>query len=243
MNRIGYVIPAMALSALLATVPFGDGQKPSQERDRDQERTHQQQRQQDRKAQPKSARQQRQQERNSQAKPAPRQQQRETQRQRSQPSQRNAGPPRTYTPQQQRDMQRWQERQMRRTPQQQRSQQVEQRRIWQRYRAAHNWEAQRRTWRQRGGYNGYRVPDYYFNRYYGRNHWFRVYNLPFLYVDGYPRIQYAGYWFVLLDPYPPYWDPYWYETDDCYIDYYMDGYYLFNLRYPGRPGIAVRIIF
>jgi hypothetical protein len=26
-----------------------------------------------------------------------------------------------------------------------------------------------------------------------------------------------------------------------YIDYYGDGYYMFDRRYPGRPGIAISI--
>lgn len=62
-------------------------------------------------------------------------------------------------------------------------------------------------------------------------------------VGGIPRFQYGGYWFDILDPYPYYWGDNWYETDDVYVDYVDDGYYLFNRRYPGRPGIAVRIVF
>ena len=62
-----------------------------------------------------------------------------------------------------------------------------------------------------------------------------------MFVGGYPRFQYGGYWFNFLDPYPEYWSDNWYETDDLYVDYYDDGYYLFNRRYPGRPGIAISI--
>ena len=125
---------------------------------------------------------------------------------------------------------------------QRRQQQIEQQRIWQQ-RRANNWDSERRNWRQRGGYDGYRFPDYYFRRYYGHSHWLRVYNLPFMFMDGYPRFQYNGYWFEVLDPYPNYWGNNWYQTDDVYMDYYDDGYYLFNRRYPGRPGIAVSITF
>ena len=64
-----------------------------------------------------------------------------------------------------------------------------------------------------------------------------------MFVDGYPRFQYQGYWFIFLDPYPEYWGNNWYETDDVYVDYYDGGYYLFNRRYPGRPGIAISITF
>ncbi len=132
--------------------------------------------------------------------------------------------------------------QMRRSPQQQHEHQAQQRESWNRYRARH-WESQHRTWRQRGGYNGYRFPAAYFRSHYGRAHWFRVYNLPFMMRNGYPSFQYAGYWFMVLDPYPEYWGPSWYRTDDVYIDYVGDGYYLFNRRYPGRAGIAVSIWF
>jgi len=132
--------------------------------------------------------------------------------------------------------------QMHRTQQQLYSQQVEQRAVWQNHRA-HTWESEHRTWQQRGGYNGYRVPDYYFHTYYGPSHWFRVYSVPFMVVGMYPRFQYGGYWFSLVDPYPEYWGPNWYETDDVFVDYYGGGYYLYNRRYPGRPGIAISISF
>ena len=59
---------------------------------------------------------------------------------------------------------------------------------------------------------------------------------------GYPRFQYNGYWFSLLDPWPEYWSDDWYDNDDVYIDYYNDGYYLFNRRHPG-VGIAVSVSF
>jgi hypothetical protein len=127
-----------------------------------------------------------------------------------------------------------------RTPQVQRSQQVQQQAVWQQHRAT-NWDSQRRTWQQRGGYNGYRIPAPYFQSYYGTGHSFQIYSLPFLVVGGYPRFQYNGYWFSILDPYPEYWGPQWYETDDMYVDYYGDGYYLYDRRYPGRPGVAISI--
>ncbi len=134
------------------------------------------------------------------------------------------------------------QRQMQRSPGQQRKQQALQQQVWQQHRARH-WEGEHRTWQQRGGYTGYRIRAPYFHLYYGPAHWFRVYNLPFMVVGGYPRFQYGGYWFVLMDPWPEFWGPSWYETDYCYIDYYVDGYYLFNRSYPGHPGIAVRVVF
>jgi hypothetical protein len=118
----------------------------------------------------------------------------------------------------------------------------EHRKVWQQHRA-HSWESEHRTWQQRGGYNGYRIPDDRFRRYYGRDHWFRVYSLPFMVEGGYPRFQYGGYWLSFVDPYPEYWGDNWYETDDVYVDYYNDGYYLYNRRYAGRPGVAISISF
>jgi hypothetical protein len=130
--------------------------------------------------------------------------------------------------------------QLQRTPQQQRAQQGEQRGEWQ-HRRASNWASEHRTWQQRGGYNGYRIPDNYFRSYYGQDHAFLVFSLPFMEVGGFPRFQYGGYWFSLVDPYPEYWGASWYQTDDVYVDYTDNGYYLYNRRYPGRPGVAISI--
>ena len=117
---------------------------------------------------------------------------------------------------------------------------MQQRGDWQQHRAR-SFDSQRRSWGQRGGYNGYRVPDAYFSVNYGPSHGFHVYGLPFLMVGGYPRFQYGGYWFSFLDPYPEYWGNDWYQTDDVYVAYTDDGYYLYDSRYPGRPGVAVSI--
>ena len=106
--------------------------------------------------------------------------------------------------------------QVERTPGQQRAQQVQQQGVWQQHRAR-NFDSEHRNWQQRGGYSG------------------------FLEVGGYPRFQYEGYWFSVIDPYPEYWGTDWYRSDDMYVDYYEDGYYLYDRRYPGRPGIAISI--
>jgi hypothetical protein len=110
---------------------------------------------------------------------------------------------------------------------------------WQQ-RRAHDWQADHRTWEQRGGYRGYRIPDDRFDRYFGARHWFRMRGLPVLVVNGLPRFRYGGYWFSLVDPWPEYWKDDWYETDDVYIVYSGDGYYLFNRRYPAAR-IAISI--
>ena len=123
----------------------------------------------------------------------------------------------------------------RRTPEFQHPQE----RGWQEHRAS-NWQSDHRTWQQRGGYDGYRIPDERFHGYFGQDHGFRIGVLPFLVVGGYPRFQYRGYWFSSVDPWPEYWGNDWYDTDDVYVDYVDNGYYLFNRRYPG-PGIAISV--
>jgi hypothetical protein len=135
----------------------------------------------------------------------------------------------------QQDQQRQQQRQrqndrsaQQRSPEQVHTQQV----AWQGDRA-HSWQSEHRTWQQRGGYNGYRVPDDRFRVSYGQDHGFRIYSLPVMYVGENRRFQYGGYWFGLVDPWPEYWSDDWYDSDDVYVDYYGDGYYLYNRRYPG----------
>jgi hypothetical protein len=113
---------------------------------------------------------------------------------------------------------------------------------WQRYRAQ-NWQSEHRSWQQRGGYNGYRVPDDSYGSYYGPDHYFRVSSLPFSVEGGYPRFQYGGHWFSMIDPYPENWGDTWYQTDDVYVAYSDDGYYLYNRMYPDSPGVAVSISF
>jgi hypothetical protein len=107
---------------------------------------------------------------------------------------------------------------------------------------AGSWNNDHRTWGQRGGYNGYRVPEDRFRLYFGGNHYFRIGGLPMVFVGGYPRFQYDGYWVTFVDPWPEAWSPTWYDTDDVYVDYTGDGYYMYNRMHPG-VGIAVTIAF
>ena len=74
------------------------------------------------------------------------------------------------------------------------------------------------------------------------DHFFRISGLPLVFVGGYPRFQYDGYWVTFMDPWPELWPPTWYETDDVYLDYTDDGYYLYDRTRPGL-GIAVTIAF
>jgi len=122
-----------------------------------------------------------------------------------------------------------------RTPEQQRVQQS----AWRQHGSQH-WDSDHRTWQQRGGYHGYRIPDARFRGYFGPSHGFRIYGLPFLVVGGYPRFQYQGYWFSPVDPWPEYWGDNWYDNDEVYVAYVNNGYYLYNNRYP-NVGIAISI--
>src|ERR1019366_5622646 len=65
---------------------------------------------------------------------------------------------------------------------------------------AGSWNTDHRTWQQRGGYNGYRIPDNRFGLYFGSSHYFRISSLPILFVGGFPRFQYDGYWIPFVDP-------------------------------------------
>jgi hypothetical protein len=105
---------------------------------------------------------------------------------------------------------------------------------------ATSWNNDHRTWGQRGGYNGYRVPEDRFKLYFGSDHFFRINGLPMVFVGGYPRFQYDGYWVTFVDPWPETWSAAWYSTDDVYLDYTNDGYYVYDRAHPGI-GIAVTI--
>ncbi len=105
---------------------------------------------------------------------------------------------------------------------------------------AGSWKDEHQSWRQRGGYNGYRIPDVRFRLYFGHDHFFRIYGLPLVFVGGQPRFQYDGYWITIVDPWPESWGPDWYETDDVYLENTDDGYYLYDRNYPDYP-IAVTV--
>ncbi|MGA8111196.1 MAG: hypothetical protein WBD46_03625 [Acidobacteriaceae bacterium] len=119
------------------------------------------------------------------------------------------------------------------------AQQRVQQAAWQQHRAG-NWQSDHRTWQQRGGYHGYRIPDARFQGYFGPGHGFLIRGLPFMVVGGFPRFQYDGYWLSVVDPWPQQWGNDWYDNDQVYLDYDDGGYYLYNRSYPG-VGIAVSI--
>ena len=124
------------------------------------------------------------------------------------------------------------------SPQEQHQQQTEQRSVWQERRAT-NWQSEHRDWQQRGGYNGYGIPQDHYTGYFGASHAFRMYSYPVVVVGGYPRFQYGGYYFNVVDLWPQYWSNDWYANDDVYVDYSGGGYYL---QTAGIPGIASRSV-
>lgn len=97
---------------------------------------------------------------------------------------------------------------------------------------AQRWGSEHRTWRARGGYQGYRIPNDRYRAVFGPRHRFRVDRYPLVIVSGYPRFYYGGYWVTFIDPWPEYWAGNWYAQDDCYVTYVDDGYYLTNAQYP-----------
>jgi hypothetical protein len=208
--------------------------------------TYAQQEQQKKEAKPPKQEQQAKPQKQQQDKPAKQQQQQasgQQQRQQKQQEQAQGQQQRQQKKQEQAQGQQQRQQQQRAQQQQQgqrvRVQQSEQRGVWQQHRAR-SWEAEHRTWQQRGGYNGYRIPDDRYRGYFGQDHWFRIYSYPVEVYGGYPRFQYGGFWFGLIDPWPEYWSDDWYQNDDVYIVYLEDGYYLYNRRHP-RDRIAITV--
>ena len=241
--KIFGISSAAILSFLLAIAPVyaqqeRQGEKqdhPEQQQDKHEqakpEQKHAQQQRQDQNKQQERAQQQKSSDQNRQQQHA-QQQQRQDQNKQQERAQRqkSSDQNKTQRAQQERGNQHAQ-----RTPEQQHVQQA----AWQQHRSQ-RWDSDHRNWQQRGGYNGYRIPDDRFRGYFGPEHDFRIYGLPFLVVGGYPRFQYEGYWFSMVDPWPEYWANDWYDTDDVYVVYVDSGYYLFNRRYP-NVGMAISI--
>ncbi len=180
---------------------------------------------------------------NKQDATAPQQQQQQQgkgqQKQQGQQQQQGKGQQKQQGQQQQqgKGQQNQQRKQQQQATRQQRQQQ--QQAAWRAHRAS-NWQSEHRSWQQRGGYNGYRIPEARYRVYFGPRHMFRINRYPVMVIGGYPRFQYGGFWFGFVDPWPEYWSDDWYENDDVYVDYSGDGYYLYNSRYP-QVRIAVMV--
>jgi hypothetical protein len=108
--------------------------------------------------------------------------------------------------------------------------------IWMKSRAK-NWDTEHRTWVQRGGYTGFRIPDDKFTLHFGPEHTFRINTLPYREIRGNPYYVYQGYSMRVVDPWPESWPEGWYDTDDVYVKW-DDGYYLYNRKYP-EIGLAL----
>jgi hypothetical protein len=77
-----------------------------------------------------------------------------------------------------------------------------------------------------------RIPDDRFRANFGRAHVF-VINRPVI-VEGVPRFQYGGYWFVIAGAWPAGWA----YTDQVYVDFIDGEYYLLS---PVHPGVQIAI--
>jgi hypothetical protein len=76
-----------------------------------------------------------------------------------------------------------------------------------------------------------RIPDPQFKANFGRQHTFTM-NRVITQTTVVPRqtqFVFAGYTFVFLDP----WPTGWLYTDDCYIDFVDEEYFLFDVMHPG----------
>jgi len=207
-----------------------DAKPPKQEQKAKPQKQHQ--------AQPQKQQQQARPQKQQQAQPQKRQQAKpQKQQQQARPQKQQQAKPQTQ--QRQARSQQQQQQTSRPLQQVQRVQQGQEREVWQQHRA-HNFQSEHRDWQQRGGYNGYRIPDNRYRSNFGPGHWFRIYRYPMELYGGYPRFQYGGFWFGLVDPWPEYWSDDWYDNDDVYIVYTDDGYYLYNRSYP-RDRIAITV--
>jgi hypothetical protein len=80
------------------------------------------------------------------------------------------------------------------------------------------------------------IPDPKFKASFGRPHSFKANQVirQTTIVAGQTQFVYSGYTFIILDP----WPSEWLFTDDCYIDYVDDDYFLFD---PFHPGIRIAL--
>jgi|SRR5450432_328311 len=90
---------------------------------------------------------------------------------------------------------------------------------------------------KRQGGKSARVPDEQFRAKLGHQHSFKVNRVvtQTRVVPNQTQFVYEGYAFVFLDP----WPADWMFTDDCYIDYVDDQYFLFD---PFHPEIRVALV-
>jgi len=92
------------------------------------------------------------------------------------------------------------------------------------------------TGHARPGGKSAHIPDPKFKANFGRQHTFKVNQVirQTTIVPGKTQFVYSGYTFIILDP----WPAEWLFTDDCYVDFVDDDYFLFD---PFHPGIQVAL--
>ena len=75
------------------------------------------------------------------------------------------------------------------------------------------------------------IPDPKFKANFGKQHTFTVKRVitTTTVVPNQTRFIYSGYTFIFLDP----WPGDWLFTDECYVDYVEDEYFLFDVLHPG----------
>jgi hypothetical protein len=75
------------------------------------------------------------------------------------------------------------------------------------------------------------IPDPKFKANFGKQHTFTVNRVitTTTVVPNQTQFVIAGYTFIFLDP----WPPGWLFTDDCYVDFVDDEYFLFDVLHPG----------
>ena len=78
---------------------------------------------------------------------------------------------------------------------------------------------------------GAHIPDPQFKAHFGNQHKFVVNRVltTTTVVPNQTQFVYVGYTFIFVDP----WPSDWLFTDDCYIDYVDDEYFLFDVFHPG----------
>ncbi len=228
---LGTIVPAFAQHEQEAAKPQ---QKQEQQHSQPQQQQAKQQSQQkDQHAQQQNV--QKQQQQNQQKEEQSQQHAQQQSEQKRQQNQQKQAKQQNHNQQQQQAQRQGNQQQAHHSQQEQRVQQA----AWQEHQSR-NWQSDHRTWQQRGGYNGYRIPDNRYNGYFGSGHVFVIYSQPYMVVGGFPRFQYGGYWFSVVDPWPSYWASNWYESQDVYIVYANNGYYMYNQRYPD-VGIAISV--
>jgi hypothetical protein len=85
---------------------------------------------------------------------------------------------------------------------------------------------------ERGDHHHRRIPEEHFRAHFGRENRFVIVRP--VYVSGHARFQYDGYWFAFARPLPPGW----HYTDQVYVDYVNDNYYVCS---PVHPGVRISI--